>query len=77
MSLEAWGGGDDHDGYVTEDRAVEMFVAGAQAMREKLARYAEASGHFRMADVMRNEWSSYWGKDPGKPDKIVNDPWDA
>lgn len=41
MSLEAWG--DEGDvgpyGYVTEERAEEMFRTGAQAMREMLARF--------------------------------------
>ena len=71
MSLEAWGddgGADDHAGYVTEERAAEMFNLGAQAMREMLARFVEQGGDPVTANSIRQNWVPSWGKDPGKLD---------
>ena len=76
MSLGAWGdGGDDHEGYVTEDRAEEMFLSGAQAMREMLARFVEQGGDATTAMSIRANWVPSWGKDPGKPEEIATDAW--
>ena len=82
MSLEAWGdeGDMDHFGFVTEGRAEEMFRAGLQAMREMLARFVEQGGHPDgpvIANSMRLNWNPSWGPDPGKPDVIIDDCWDA
>lgn len=77
MSYEAWGDGDDHDGYVTDERAEEMFVAGAQQMREMLARFVEQGGDATTAQSIRANWHPGWGKDPGKPDEVYDDPWKA
>lgn len=79
MSLEAWGDGDDgHEGYVTEDRAEELFIAGAQAMREMLARFVEQGGDPVTANSIRLNWVPSWGKDPGKLDgEIPSDCWSA
>jgi hypothetical protein len=48
VSYEAWGDGDDHDGYVTEERAAEMVNEATAAL---LAELAEA----RM-DAQRYRW---------------------
>lgn len=79
MSYEAWGDGDDGmDGYVTVDRAEELFIAGAQAMREMLARFVEQGGDASTAASIRANWAPSWGKDPGKLDgEIPRDCWDA
>jgi hypothetical protein len=79
MSLEAWGDGDDgHDGYVTEDQAEELFIAGAQAMREMLARFVEQGGDPVTANSIRQNWVPSWGKDPGKLDgDIPQNCWSA
>ncbi len=81
MSLEAFGDsdeyGDAHAGYVTEERAEEAFVAGAQAMREILARFVEASGYASTARSMRANWHPDWGKDPGAPETIADGPWNT
>jgi hypothetical protein len=77
MSLEAWGddGMDGHEGCVTEERAEECFVAGLQAMREMLARFVEQGGDATTAMSIRANWNPDWGKDPGRPEKVVSDPW--
>jgi hypothetical protein len=72
---------DPHEGYVTEDRAQEMFVAGARAMREMLARFVEQGGDpsgvaQTIAQSMRLNWHPGWGADPGRPAEVVNDPWE-
>ena len=79
MSLEAWGDEGDvgMEGYVTDERAEELFRAGAQAMREMLARFIEAQGDTTTAQSIRANWHPGWGKDPGKPDEVVDDPWKA
>jgi hypothetical protein len=79
MSLEAWGDEGDigPDGYVTEDRAEELFIAGAQAMREMLARFVEQGGDDTTAMSIRANWHPGWGKDPGRPEAVVSDIWDA
>ena len=79
MSLEAWGDEGDTglEGYVTEERAEEAFVDGAQAMREMLARFVEQGGDARIAQSIRLNWNPAWGKDPGRPDEIADDCWSA
>lgn len=79
MSLEAWGdeGDTGMDGYVTEDRAAELFRAGAQAMREMLARHFESAGHDLIPKIIRDTWHEGWGNDPGDPSVVVGDIWDA
>lgn len=81
MSLEAFGDEGDigPEGYVTEERAQELFIGGLQAMREMLARFVEQGGNPEgpaIAQSMRLNWNPSWGKDPGKPEKIVDDCWD-
>lgn len=76
MSYEAWGDGDeDNYGYVTEERAEQMFREGLQAMREMLARFVEQGGDHTTAASIRANWNPSWGKDPGAPDDIQQDPW--
>ena len=80
MSLDVWGDEgfiDDNDGYVTEERAEELFVAGAQAMREMLARFVEQGGDPKTAESIRANWNPNWGEDPGKPEKVINECWEA
>jgi hypothetical protein len=81
MSLEAWGDSDESfgppDGYCTEDRACELFVAGLQAMREMLARFVEQGGDEKTAESLRANWNPSWGKDPGRPEKVIDEPWEA
>lgn len=81
MSREAWGDEGDVglDGYVTEERAEELFKGGLQAMREMLARFVEQGGtetEKNIAISIRANWNPSWGSDPGKPDKIVSDCWE-
>ena len=81
MSLEAWGDCDEAfgppDGYCTEQRACELFVAGLQAMREMLARGLEQAGDPVSANILRQRWNPSWGKDPGRPEKVIDEPWEA
>lgn len=78
MSYGAWGDGEDGmDGYVTEKRAEEFFIAGAQQMREMLARFVEHDGNPDLAQSLRANWVPNWGKDPGKPEKVEDDLWAA
>ena len=74
MSWEAWGDDDSMsgpEGYVTEERADEYFVAGLVAMREMLARFIEPQDA-TMAQSIRANWRPEWGKDPGAPEKIYD-----
>jgi hypothetical protein len=74
MSYEAWGDGDEFrapEGYITEERADEYFVAGLVAMREMLARFIEPQDA-TMAQSIRANWRPEWGKDPGAPEKIYD-----
>lgn len=66
MSLEAWGDEGDAgpEGYVTEERAEEMFVEGLVAMHEMLARFIEQGGDPATAASIRANWSPSWGNDP-------------
>jgi hypothetical protein len=74
MSLGAWGDGDDGmDGYVTEERAEEAFVAGARACREMNARFVEQGGDATMAESIRANWHPAWGKDPGRPASVQSE----
>ena len=83
MSFEAWGSDrddDPHEGYVTEGRAEELFIAGAQACREMLARFVEQGGgpdSAIIAQSIRANWCPSWGPDPGRPEKIVTECWEA
>lgn len=67
--------GDPHEGYVTEERAEELFTAGLQAMREMLARFVEQGGDPAIAESIRANWKPSWGKDPGRPDAVATDCW--
>lgn len=78
MSYEAWG--DDSDGHeecVTQDRAEEMFIQGARAMREMLARFVEQGGDQTTAQSIRANWNPSWGADPGTPSAVMRDAWDS
>ena len=79
MSLDVWDDEGDIgiEGYVTEERAEEAFMAGAQAMREMLARFVEQGGDSATAQSIRANWNPEWGKDPGQPEDIANDCWSA
>jgi len=67
MSYEAWGDGDDSmDGWVTNERAEELFIAGAQACREMMARFVEQGGNPEIAQSIRANWHPGWGDDPGR-----------
>jgi hypothetical protein len=71
---------DGPEGYVTEDRAQELFLGGLQAMREMLARFVEQSGDPRdaaIAESIRANWNPSWGKDPGRPETIVANCWEV
>lgn len=65
------------DGYVTEERAEELFIAGAQAAREMMARFVEQGGDEATAQSIRANWHPGWGKDPGRPEKVIADCWEA
>ncbi len=66
MSLEAFGDGDDGmNGYVTEERARELFIEGAQACREMMARFVSVDSQV-IAGSIRANWNPSWGPDPGK-----------
>lgn len=77
MSLEAWGDEGDVgiDGYVTDETAEEMFIKGAQMMREMLACFVEQGGDKTTAISIRANWHPNWGDDPGAPDAVVEDVW--
>lgn len=78
MSHEAYGDNDDMDGWVTDERAEELFIAGAQACREMMARFVEHGGNPTIAQSIRANWHPGWGKDPGKLDgEIPQDCWSA
>ena len=64
------------EGYVTEERAEEAFVAGLQAMREMLARFVEQGGNTEIATSIRLNWHPSWGKDPGRPAEIATSAWE-
>lgn len=73
-----WGEPDDFgppEGYTTEEHAEAMFVAGAQACREMMARFVEQGGDAVTAASIRANWHPGWGKDPGRPDEVQDDPW--
>jgi hypothetical protein len=79
MSWEAWGDDDcmrGPEGYVTEERAEAMFRGGLVAMREMLARFIEPQDP-TMAQSIRANWKPEWGKDPGRPDVVYSDGWEA
>lgn len=70
--------GDDDDGRVTEERAEQLFLAGAQAMREMLARFVEQGGDTSTAISIRANWVPSWGKDPGPlTGDLPRDAWDC
>jgi hypothetical protein len=51
----------------------DAFRAGAQQMREMLARFVEEGGSVaekKIASSMRLNWVPSWGKDPGKPEDV-------
>ena len=45
-------------------------------MREMLAQFIEAQDP-TTAQSIRANWKPEWGKDPGKPEKVYVDPWEA
>ena len=66
---------DAHEGYVTEERGAEMFIEGAQQMREMLARFVTVESPTIAASIRAN-WVPSWGADPGKYDgDIQQSPW--
>ena len=66
---------DAHEGYVTEERAEEMFIEGAQAMREMLARFVTVESPTIAASIRAN-WFPSWGPDPGKIEgALPESPW--
>lgn len=65
------------EGYVTEDRAEELFVAGAQACREMMARFVEQGGNPEIAESIRANWHPGWGKDPGRPEEVAPSCWES
>jgi hypothetical protein len=65
---------DGLEGYVTEGRAEELFAAGAQQMREMLARFVEATDPV-IANSIRLNWPPSLGPDPGRPESIDFEPW--
>ncbi len=75
------GSGCDDDGSgFTDDRMEDAFRAGAQQMREMLARFVEQGGDSSAAVIaqsMRLNWVPNWGKDPGKADDVYDDMWAA
>ncbi len=64
-------------GYVTEDRAEELFIAGLAAMREKIAQEFELNALHETAKNVRSTWLESWGDDPGQPPEIVENCWYA
>jgi hypothetical protein len=73
------GSGCDDQPFQEEDMEV-AFIAGAQQMREMLARFVEQGGsdlEKKIAQSMRLNWVPNWGKDPGKPDDVYDDKWQA
>lgn len=68
---------DPHEGYVSEERVQEIFVAALQSMREMIARFVEQGGDPVIANSIRLNWNPAWGADPGKPERIIDEPWDA
>jgi hypothetical protein len=46
------------------------FIRGAQACREMMARFVEAT-HPEIATSIRLNWHPGWGDDPGKPPAVV------
>jgi hypothetical protein len=57
------------------EKQAEAFIAGAQQMREMLARFVEQGGsdvEKKIAVSIRANWAPSWGKDPGKPDDVHN-----
>lgn len=79
MSLEAWG--DEipgmPDGYITEERADEAFVAGLVAMREHIARHADQYWRDGVGDAVRHVWREPWGEDPGMPQDVADSCWET
>jgi len=68
------------EGYITEDRGEELFIAGLQAMREMLARFVEGTKDphdVAIAESIRGNWWTSWGKDPGRPESIITECWEA
>lgn len=69
----------DERGFMDADMEI-AFRAGAQQMREMLARFVEngpASDPKVIAQSMRLNWVPTWGGDPGQPDEVCEDLWAA
>ena len=79
MGHDTWGDDDDgHVGYVTAERAEELFRFGAQVMRETLARVFAGRGDLASAALARDTWLSSAGNDPGDlVGPLPTDPWKA
>lgn len=61
-----------------ENQMTDAFRAGAQQMREMLARFVEQGGseaEKSIAISIRANWVPGWGKDPGKPDDVYSEIW--
>ena len=77
------GSGTDDDGLFTEDRMEDAFRAGAQQMREMLARFVEQTpgnpnpDPKTIAMSMRANWVPNWGEDPGRASEVEDDIWAA
>lgn len=77
------GSGCDDDTFSSDqlfDRQQEAFIAGAQQMREMLARFVEQGGsdvEKTIAISIRANWVPGWGDDPGKPDDVHSNFTDA
>lgn len=77
------GSGTDDDDRFTAERMEDAFRAGAAQMREMLSRFVENTpgdpnpDPTVIAQSMRANWVPNWGKDPGRQDQVVNDPWAA
>ena len=78
--MPGFNGDSDPQGFIDEDME-RAFRAGAQQMREMLARFVEYGNDGTdpkvIAQSMRANWVPNWGKDPGKADDVHDDIWAA
>lgn len=78
----AWQAGDDKPSEATARGGDVAFRAGAQEMREMLARFVEQGGgpirggpHILIAQSIRANWNPEWGVDPGPPRNMRDHGW--